>query len=624
MAGARAPLVVTAAALAPRLAAGPRHVLVDDPAVLSSSAARPTPAAAPQNLAYVMFTSASTGPPKGVAVEHRQVASFLAAARAIHSDDELAGVLASTSVSFDISVSEVFLALSSGGTLILVDSLLALDDLPATPAVRKVTGTPSVLSELVRRGRLPATAVTYSLVGEAATADLVRALHREPRVTRVMNNYGPTESTVYNTAAELPPDLTVTPPLGPPLANSSLYLLDEQRRPVPRGIVGEIFIGGGGVARGYLGLPELTAERFLADVVADRPGARMYRTGDLARERADGSLEFLGRADRQVKLHGCRIELGEVESALTEHPRVSESVVTVDGAGADQRLIAYVVTDAAALDVQELRGHLLDRLPRHAVPSAILALDALPRLPNGKVDRRALPAAGGAAVRSSESDGRPRSELERMVADTFAAVLRIAVDRPRRRLLRARRPLPASARGGGSSLDGAGAPPLRTAPAEASGGRRSGGGAAGRAPTRRDRAADILARRGVPVDEPDDRARAAGTADRARRAARVRRGGDRLPSRFRVRDGVVATRPLGHRRDRVRVHRHPPRPHRPDRAPVDGERALRRRGTRSTHRGGGRGGAPARRHGRGADRHSPLHHGSRSARRLGGGEDLRR
>jgi acyl carrier protein len=240
--------------------------------------------------------------------------------------------------------------------------------------------------------------------------------------------YGPTETTIWSSTFELDRadwSTAQTVAIGRPIDNTQFYILDRQMRPVPVGAIGELFIGGVGVARGYLDRPELTAERFVADPFSNRPGSRLYRTGDLARYRDDGSVDYVGRIDNQVKLRGYRIELGEIESVLSTHPQVRENAVVVRGeADGQQRLVAYVVGRDGRPSAEELRGYLTERLPEYMVPAAFEFLDTLPRTPNQKVDRRALP-----APTRSASDGRhiaPRDELERQLAAIWERELNIA------------------------------------------------------------------------------------------------------------------------------------------------------------------------------------------------------
>ncbi|HEX8243298.1 MAG TPA: amino acid adenylation domain-containing protein, partial [Longimicrobium sp.] len=373
------------------------------------------------NLAWTIYTSGSTGRPKGVQIEHRSAVAFLHWMRAWVPEEELAGVLFSTSISFDVSVAEVFFALCWGGTLVIVDNALSLAELGAGAGVRRASMVPSAAAELARMGRVPPTVRTFALAGEALPPATAQALHAIPTVQRVENDYGPTEDTTYSLAWLVPPDAERVL-IGRSIANSRAYVLDDLLRPVPVGARGELYLAGDGVARGYRSRPGQTAERFLPDPYGPA-GSRMYRTGDLARWRevrecesakvrklegetdASGgaestlapshsrtfALEFLGRADFQVKVRGYRIEPGEVEAALLSHPAVAEAVVVARPSEAgDSRLAAYVAGPDLP-PVAELKAHLRSSLPDYMVPAAFATLPALPRTPNGKVDRAALP-----------------------------------------------------------------------------------------------------------------------------------------------------------------------------------------------------------------------------------------
>ncbi|MFP5287300.1 MAG: amino acid adenylation domain-containing protein, partial [Thermoanaerobaculia bacterium] len=330
----------------------------------------------PANLAYLIYTSGSTGRPKAVALTHASAAALARWAREVFPEEDLAGVLASTSISFDLSVFEIFVPLCWGGRVVLAENAL---ELPRDQDVRLVNTVPSAMAELVRARALPASVRTVNLAAEALPPELVRDLYRTGTVERVFNLYGPSEDTTYSTFA-LQEQEPRSAPIGLPVSGTGAWLLDAAGlREVPLGARGEIHLGGEGLARGYFGRPGLTAERFVPSPF--EPGARLYRTGDLARRRPDGSLEYLGRIDHQVKIRGFRVELGEVEAALRDLPGVREAVVlAVEGT----RLAAFVT--GAAPDRQALRR----RLPEALVPSAIVRLQALPLTPNGKVDRKAL------------------------------------------------------------------------------------------------------------------------------------------------------------------------------------------------------------------------------------------
>lgn len=369
------------------------------------------PAVEARNLAYVLYTSGSTGRPKGVAVEHRSVVALIAWARRRYRPEELRGVLASTSLGFDLSVFELFVPLATGGAVILAANALSLPTLPAAHEVTLINTVPSAIAELLRLGAIPGSAQTLNLAGEPLAQDLVDKLYQQPAVRRVFDLYGPTETTVYSTCALRRPGGRAT--IGRPLENEQVYVLDARLRPVPLGVPGELFIGGDGLARGYLNRPELTAEKFIVSPFA--PGERLYRTGDRVRLLPDGNIEFLGRLDHQVKLRGHRIELGEIESTLRAQPGVDEAVALVWTQAGDPRLVAYVAPVAGRdIEAAEIRHELQQKLPGYMVPTAIVPLANLPRTPNGKIDRRALPppdgAAADAAARGYVAPGTPTEE----------------------------------------------------------------------------------------------------------------------------------------------------------------------------------------------------------------------
>ncbi len=346
----------------------------------------------PTSLAYVIYTSGSTGKPKGVAIEHRNTVSFLHWVRDSFSDAELSGVLASTSICFDLSVFEIFGPLSWGGRVLLANSALDLWS-PCMPKdVALINTVPSVLAELLRGRGLPPSVRTVNLAGEPLRQSLVEAIFKKTSAEHVNDLYGPSETTTYSTWARRKVGGGET--VGCPMANTQIYILDAHGQPVPVGIPGELHIGGAGVARGYWRRPELTAERFVPDRFSGKPGDRLFKTGDRARWLADGNVALLGRADGQVKLRGFRIELGEIETALRARPEVREAAVVVrEDTPGDQRLVAYLVAQAGEKpDASILRTRLAETLPEYMLPNAFVWLDQLPLTPNGKVDRKAMPA----------------------------------------------------------------------------------------------------------------------------------------------------------------------------------------------------------------------------------------
>lgn len=350
----------------------------------------------PDNLAYVIYTSGSTGKPKGAMIRHRSPAVLVRWALSVFLPEELAGVLASTSICFDLSIFEIFVSLSCGGSVIVVENALSLlGETQNRDQVTLINTVPSSMRELVRSRSVPESVRTINLAGEALTEDLVRDIYSTTCAQRVFNLYGPTEDTTYSTYAWLARSKTRgSMPIGSPIANTQVYILNEWLKPAPLGTAGELYLAGEGLARGYLGRSDLTAERFLPNPFSTTQGERMYRTGDSARYLPDGKLEFCGRADQQVKLRGYRIELGEIESALTRCDGVAQAVVMVrEDRPGERRLAGYLVANpGATLNTAELRDSLAKTLPDYMVPSALVVLDKLPVTSNGKLDRKALPA----------------------------------------------------------------------------------------------------------------------------------------------------------------------------------------------------------------------------------------
>jgi len=369
----------------------------------------PEAPASPGNLAYVIYTSGSTGVPKGVAIEHRNASALVNWALDVFSPEELNGVLAATSICFDLSVFEIFVTLAQGGTVVLAENVLALPALAARDRVTLVNTVPSAMTELLAAGGMPDGVRTVNLAGEPLARELVDAIYQRTKATKVYDLYGPSEDTTYSTFALRTRGGPVT--IGRPIANCHAFILDANLQPVPPGVTGELYLSGAGVARGYLHRPELTAERFLD--CPYRPGTRMYRTGDLARFRADGQIEFLGRADYQVKLRGYRIELGEIEAALKAADNVAEAVVIARDVGAPGLALAgYVVPRSGSLSTDDLRRGLKSRIPDYMVPAHLVSLAALPLTPNGKVDRKALPVPWAGRTEPTTRQEAPRDEIE--------------------------------------------------------------------------------------------------------------------------------------------------------------------------------------------------------------------
>jgi amino acid adenylation domain-containing protein len=376
------------------------------------------------NLAYLIYTSGSTGRPKGVAIEHRSAAARVRWAAEAFSPEELAGVLASTSVAFDLSVFEIFAPLCLGGTVYLAANALELPSLPAAGEVTLLNIVPAAAAALAE---IPASVRTVSLAGEPLRPELAARLY-EHGVERVLNLYGPSEDTTYSTWAIVGRGAArVT--IGRPLPGTRVALLDRGFQPVPVGVVGELCLAGAGLARGYFGRPDLTAERFVPDPL--ETGGRLYRTGDLARWLPGGEIDFLGRLDYQVKVRGFRIEPGEIETALESHPAVREAAVVALGEGTGRRLAAFYAAGGEGAEPAALRDRLRERLPDYMVPSLLVPLDDLPRTPNGKVDRRALirlavaDERAGSPGRSGELPAAPRTPLEEILVGIFAEVLTV-------------------------------------------------------------------------------------------------------------------------------------------------------------------------------------------------------
>ncbi|WP_051317289.1 non-ribosomal peptide synthetase [Ectobacillus panaciterrae] len=352
------------------------------------------------HLAYVVYTSGSTGKPKGVAVEHGSVIALIQWAQEVYTAEEIAGVLGSTSINFDLSVFEMFVTWSMGGKLILAENALQLPHLPAASEVTLINTVPSAIRELVRMKGIPATVRTVNLCGEPLKRALVEQIYEVETVEKVINLYGPSEDTTYSTYICVERGLDLPVFIGRPIHNTQAYVLDQHLQPVPIGVPGELYLGGAGLARGYLNREELTKEKFIPNVFSDQPNERLYRTGDLVRYVEDGNLEYLGRMDHQVKIRGFRVELGDIESTLMKHPDVYEAVVVVkEFNSTDVRLVAYFTTQSEiefdkseySKIIRGLRVYLQQKLPEYMVPSIFMPLEQIPLTANGKIDRQALP-----------------------------------------------------------------------------------------------------------------------------------------------------------------------------------------------------------------------------------------
>ncbi|HKS11817.1 MAG TPA: amino acid adenylation domain-containing protein, partial [Pseudomonas sp.] len=385
-----------------------------------------------RNLCYVIYTSGSTGQPKGVMNEHRGVVNRLLWTQDAYRLDARDAVLQKTPFSFDVSVWEFFWPLQTGARLVMArpgghKDPAYLREVIRAAGITTLHFVPSMLDVFLAHGDASACAGLARVLcsGEALPGSLVRRFKAQLPSVALHNLYGPTEAAVDVTAWHCAGPLEQTPdntPIGKPIANTQLYVLDSQGEPVPQGVVGELYIGGVQVARGYLNRAQLSAERFIDDPFSQQPEARLYRTGDVARHLADGTLEYLGRNDDQVKIRGLRIELGEIQACLTRQPGVGEAAVLArEDQPGDKRLVAYYTGDAP-LPVQTLRQALLAELPEFMVPALFVHLDALPLSPNGKLDRKALPAPGADAMLSRPYEA-PLGDTEIALADLWQALL---------------------------------------------------------------------------------------------------------------------------------------------------------------------------------------------------------
>ncbi|MBV9059576.1 MAG: amino acid adenylation domain-containing protein, partial [Pseudonocardiales bacterium] len=380
----------------------------------------------PLHAVYAIYTSGSTGVPKAVVIAHQSVIDLAEWALDEFGLSGLSQVLASTSLTFDVSVFEIVCPLLAGGSIELVRDALALAEPGAgTRVASLISGVPSALSQGLAHGGGAVQADTVVLAGEALSARAAREIQAATGCRRIANIYGPTEACVYVTAWYSQGDTPIEqpPPIGAPISNTQVYVLDGRLRPVPVGVIGELYLAGTGLARGYLRRPGLTASQFIANPFG-APGERMYRSGDLVRWTPDGQLEYLGRADDQVKIRGFRIELGEIEAALATHPGISQAVVTaVEHQPGSKRLVAYLVPAAQDSPTSaELRAHITRTLPDYMVPALFITLDELPLGPTGKLDRNALPAPDQFAAPVAEYLA-PRTGTERILADIWARVL---------------------------------------------------------------------------------------------------------------------------------------------------------------------------------------------------------
>jgi amino acid adenylation domain-containing protein len=422
---AAAPVIVTQSHLVPRLGAHAAQIVIVD-TLGPTPTPPPAPTVLPDSLAYVIYTSGSTGHPKGVMISHEAVTTMIESTLSETGIGPGDAVLQFATSSFDVSVLEIFAALCSGGSLVIAGADTVLNPAALTSLMRAEQVTAADIPPAMLE-RLPADqfgSLRIQFIGcEAFSGDLATRWQSPAR--RLINGYGPTEATVMMTLMELDRPYDRMPPIGFPMPNHQAYVLDDRVQPVAVGLVGELYIGGHGVARGYLRRPGLTASKFVPNPFTARPGARMYQTGDLVRYSPDGALNFVGRSDNQVKIRGYRIEIGEVEAALTACPGVQQAAVVTDGANAAKRLIAFVTAESGArLDREELRSRLAAQLPSYMVPQHIVPVPAIPLTASGKVDRNALRDRGVRTADFSPAQDEPATPLEKLLAGSvFANVL---------------------------------------------------------------------------------------------------------------------------------------------------------------------------------------------------------
>lgn len=418
---------------------------INVPELLSNAADKPNPirAVTSSNLAYIIYTSGSTGKPKGVAIEHNSAVALISWAKSEYSNAQLNHVLAATSVCFDLSIFEIFVTLAVGGTIQMVENATVLTTQNRFENLSLINTVPSVIRALFATNSIPKSVKTINLAGEPLRQDLVEQLYSLDHIEKVYDLYGPSEDTTYSTYVLRTPG--GTPSIGQPISNTLVHIVDENLQLLPQGITGELLIGGKGLARGYFGQPELTKKQFIANPFSSELSSRLYRTGDLVRLNSKQQLEYIGRRDHQIKIHGFRIELGEIETRLNRHPNISQSLVTITDSGNEAvgtdnaTIVAYLVphslndsgsdalaTEPAAsdsLDIEEIKQHLMQYLPRFMIPSVFMILPEIPLLPNGKTNYRALPVAEKKT--SQQSFIAPNTKTEKQMADIWCDVLQL-------------------------------------------------------------------------------------------------------------------------------------------------------------------------------------------------------
>jgi len=427
-----ASVVLTERFLAAQLEANGKEVIkVDDQWEEMSrySVKSPKSGVTGENLAYVIYTSGSTGKPKGVSIQHRSAVALIEWARDSYQAESFSQVLATTSICFDLSVFEIMAPLSVGGTVVMADNALELVESGVGRQISLINTVPSAMKEIISLARIPESVKVVNLAGEPLHKKLVEEIYRQSGVEQVWNLYGPTEDTTYSTS-ELVSRTGGEVTIGKPIANAEIQIVDDHLQAALLGVVGEIYISGEGLARGYLNRRELTAERFVPNPFSRRGGERMYRTGDLGRYRGDGSIEYVGRRDHQVKVRGYRVELGEVEARLSELEGVREAAVVVgESEGGEKQLVGYVVA-AVEVSESEVKRRLKEALPEYMVVRRVVKLEEMPRLPNGKVDRRELEkrradSDGAGARRGIGEKRRAGNAIEEEIAKIWREVLEV-------------------------------------------------------------------------------------------------------------------------------------------------------------------------------------------------------
>src|SRR5436853_3863200 len=375
------------------------------------------------NLAYVIYTSGSTGKPKGVGIEHGSAVKFLQWAREEYGEEGMRSVMWSTSVCFDLSIWEIFGPLSVGGRVLAAENALAVEGVRRKEEIEVIDTVPSAMSELVRMGGGPSGVKGVNVAGEALSRKRADDVYGVEGIERLYNLYGPSEDTTYSTYEVVRRGSEEKVTIGKPIANTRVYILDEEQGVAPIGVGGELYIGGAGLARGYVGKGELTGEKFVPDPYSEKEGERLYRTGDVCRWGADGRIEYVGRADSQVKVRGYRIELGEVEERVGREGGGKDAAVVGRGEGSEKRLVGYVVVEEGVEEGERRRGR-KEKLPEYMVPGVIVKLEKLPLTPNGKVDRKALPAPDAVRLQAGKAFTPPRTKTEIALAEIWSRILR--------------------------------------------------------------------------------------------------------------------------------------------------------------------------------------------------------